>query len=119
MWPDLGKVVAEVRKAAAASPDHVYKTHEGKCKYTRGEGGSLVPDCIVGHGFAAAGVPLALLAEFDVETAAVDQVVAKVYPVERVEAEAANWLMIAQEQQDGGETWAEAVADADKVIADD
>lgn len=120
VWPKLSEVVAEVRKAAAESPDHVYEPHEvgPSCTYVRkGEGGELEADCIVGQGLARAGVPLYVLAKFDVgdDTSAARKL-GEVYPGDR-DWPKIRWLSLVQGGQDTFRPWGEAVDRASELTA--
>lgn len=115
MSDDLDRVVAEVRHIAAERPGHIYQpdpfiTH---CSYltSRDEPGR---GCLIGQAFERIGVPRGSLArcEGHSASAAVDQL--DILHSTRRDLRML-WLDRVQGEQDTGETWAEAVATADRT----
>lgn len=118
---DEAAFVAEVRRLAAENPDFVYSAPEDlnptsgpTCLYVhRTEAGELVGGCLIGQAFINIGLPVDEVAKFDTLTYGGATEVLGVFNVsKRVRA----WAGTAQQCQDLGDCWAEAVARADREI---
>lgn len=119
---DTEALIKAVRAVAAEKPDYRYDIDEqGQCTYQR----HGKPDCIVGQGLARIGVPVSDLAAFDacgdtprpaasegILSADIDTILTRAYGLSRYD-EDVRWLSLVQQNQDSGQTFGEAVRNAD------
>lgn len=107
----IGALRAVVAEKGA---DYVYVNRNGEvasdsvqCYYVHGD----QPGCIAGAAFHKLGVPLEVLAEFELQDAGY---VAK-QVLQFVSYDTQGALTVAQQTQDGGGTWGQALRDAESV----
>lgn len=98
------KIIAEVRKVAAANPDYIYERVEGSpnCVYVR----DGKPSCLIGHALWNLGlIDIHLPADLNYGG------IHRLAPELNIWLDDAEltWLMSAQSAQDTRKTWAEAV----------
>lgn len=115
-------VMTTLREVVAERPDFVYKAQTTysdddatpMCGYVHtNENGAKVCGCLVGHVLNRLGVPLDTLAEYEGKGAE--------YVVEGLDLnlsrQTARVLWIAQDEQDRGKPWGEALAKAEAAAA--
>jgi hypothetical protein len=126
---DLFDLAKAVREAAAENPDFVYKprsysNHKDVCVYTTPEG---VADCIIGVGLAKCGDPVPAwnertdyYASSDREIAIFGSEIWEEYfgEITLAEETVLRWLALVQSCQDRGNTWSDAVGQADRDYSD-
>lgn len=118
------QVIEEVRRLASEQPDFVYSKQEGAnpnedCSYFGCQLGNTTGQaCIVGQALASLNVDMSGLKRREVEGigmaigSALDEGVVDIPYTEEEQA----WLGNVQYHQDRGESWAQAVAMADKAV---
>ncbi|WP_135235649.1 hypothetical protein [Nocardia sp. CS682] len=111
-------LVRETRKLAEQNPDFVYTKifddeWDGyKCRYVEAGCGS----CLVGQAAINAGVPLRVVASWDLlGDTGIEHVMSRYGFADHP---ATAWLIGVQVDQDGGATWAGAVHDADRNVGE-
>lgn len=114
----LKELAQEARRLAQEFPNTM-----ASCTYVRYEDDELVPSCIVGKALANLGIPLAILEErnacgigwlagMDDDWRAVEWLDTAIEGSDVY----GTWLTSLQGRQDGGNTWGEALAYADRRI---
>ncbi|WP_030997529.1 hypothetical protein [Streptomyces sp. NRRL F-5630] len=113
------EVMSTLRAVVAERPDYVYARPEADnraaaCLYVHHDDGTAKPGCLVGTVLHRLGVPLVELAKWEGEGAC-----SMVPSVTNLEWEDTSTLALqtAQEAQDAGVTWAEALAAAEDAFA--
>lgn len=120
----LLQLIEAIRQVAAGEPDFVYDTADrtASCDYAPNALNRC--GCIVGEALALLGVPRERLARLDMMAAGNGQInswgtrpLAGVL-ADLVEPDAlySYWVILVQTAQDGGRSWAEAVAYADELV---
>ncbi|QDP43864.1 hypothetical protein SEA_DALLAS_119 [Mycobacterium phage Dallas] len=101
---ELGqKLINEIRMVAASNPDYVYRDDHYTCAYVQAGG----PSCLVGHGLWRLGLIDAKFETNRLNVEVFDHLWAE-FGLE-MDGEEVNWVQMAQERQDTGRTWGEAV----------
>jgi len=104
---ELGqKIITAVREAAAGSPNYIYS---GTCQYVRHGN----PACLVGRGLWEAGLINAWLERSHLNSEPVDLLIREMDW--EIDDDEIRWLATAQEQQDSGYPWRDAVDYADEA----
>lgn len=106
---DIPALHATVRQLAETYPNARYNRYGTGCRYSLGtvDDGPDEDGCIVGQAFRLIGIDPA---QFDEET--------PVPPVHRITDEpSGSWISIVQSRQDIGWTWGQALAEADRIMA--
>lgn len=111
-------LVAAVRAAAAESPDRVYGADTdgvaGSCVYFSLDG---CPSCLIGQGLARLGVTLDDVGEYNQSTEILT-LAEELFRSDLMDARNLDWLSMAQQVQDQGETpWGDCVTAADEHVA--
>ncbi|KPC89903.1 hypothetical protein ADL27_38470 [Streptomyces sp. NRRL F-6602] len=113
------EVMSTLRAVVAERPDYVYARPEADnraaaCLYVHHDDGTAKPGCLVGTVLHRLGVPLVELEKVEGEGAV--SAVSTVATLEWHDAPSSA-LQAAQEVQDDGGTWAEALAAAEEMFA--
>lgn len=103
--------------------DYVYVPEDGglgKCQYFHNEGGERVPGCIIGHVLAYKGVTYDTLGGRFLNRMSVTYLASNgtVADLSDTPHSVLSALRAAQDTQDDGATWSEALAAFDKVLSD-
>jgi hypothetical protein len=115
------EVLSALREVVGERPDHTYLALSdlsdlGACRYTLN--GS--PSCLVGHVLHRVGVPIETLEEFDLLASASMQALVDGAPGQDsalvMEDDLAWALMAAQEAQDAGRRWGDALDCAEATL---
>jgi hypothetical protein len=108
------KIMATLREVVAERPEFIYQKppasegHIAVCRYVHGD----VPGCLIGHVLHRLGVSLETLSVHEGQPA---QYLAGTLDIG---GDAVRWALgAAQEAQDGGSTWHEALACAEREFA--
>jgi len=114
------QVIDTVRALVAERPDYVYTGDgegyvpgESSCYYVHEQSdGTKVPGCLVGHALHALGVPLDVLEEYEGTSAhaAAEQTLS----ISDSATRTLSFLSVAQEWQDRGAPWGNALAVAEQ-----
>lgn len=110
------EVMATLRAVVAERPDYVYDSGDRNeygdmtCNYVQ----DGTPSCLVGHVLFRLGIPLTELSAFDVAGGASADGVARLV-LDGVTESTIKGLWFAQHAQDHGDTWAEALAAAERA----
>ncbi|WP_182359418.1 hypothetical protein [Tomitella gaofuii] len=110
----LGELVGEIRRLAGVEPDRV--TPEPANRYSAVVGGHAQPHCLVGHAvYNLSDDPniVETLVDWDSRNDGYGEDAATLLRGRGHRGKAADWVFWAQDAQDGGASWAEAVRRAD------
>lgn len=108
----------EVRLEAIAHPNRVDPlSGTGKCQYVQGSDEGPVKGCIFGHAFNDLGVPLeSLVLVDDSPDGSIHTLIRNVYNDRDYKPVFVDWCSKVQNNQDGGDTWSEAVNKATQNV---